>query len=148
MFHRDFVVNDAWLVDSLPANNQEYTDPCRSVELEPPAVGNVFRIIQFPPDAEYLDELDAHNGLSALGESGAESFTGNETSPHPLMHQTNSVDYVVVIKGEIYVVLENGETLLRPGDVLIQRGTNHAWSNRSSEPCIIAGVLNAANPVA
>ena len=64
-----------------------------------------------------------------------------------MMHKTNTVDYIIVLKGEIYAIMDQGETLLRPGDVLIQRGTNHSWSVRGSEPCIIAAVLVSADPV-
>jgi quercetin dioxygenase-like cupin family protein len=64
-----------------------------------------------------------------------------------MMHKTSSVDYIIVLKGEIYAVMEKGETLLRAGDILVQRGTNHSWSVRGDEPCIIAAVLVSAKPV-
>ena len=54
------------------------------------------------------------------------------------MHRTDTVDYGLVLSGELYAVFENGETLLRPGDVIVQRGTNHAWQNRSDAPTRIA----------
>ena len=57
------------------------------------------------------------------------------------MHQTPTLDYVVILSGELYLIMEDGETLLQPGDIVIQRGTNHAWSNRSDEPCIQLAVL-------
>jgi quercetin dioxygenase-like cupin family protein len=63
-----------------------------------------------------------------------------------MMHKTNTVDYIVVLKGEIYAILDKGETLLRAGDVFVQRGTNHSWSVRGSEPCVIAVVLVDAKP--
>jgi quercetin dioxygenase-like cupin family protein len=58
-----------------------------------------------------------------------------------MMHKTSTVDYIVVLRGEIYAILDKGETLLRAGDVFVQRGTNHSWSVRGSERCIIAVVL-------
>lgn len=66
---------------------------------------------------------------------------------HPGMHKTDTVDYAIVLSGEIYAVLDQDEVLLRAGDCLIQRGTSHAWSNRTQEPCAIAFVLVAAKPV-
>jgi len=57
------------------------------------------------------------------------------------MHKTDSIDYLVVISGEMTMAMEHGETLLRPGDCIVQRGTNHAWINRSSAPCLIAAIL-------
>jgi hypothetical protein len=65
----------------------------------------------------------------------------------PMMHITSTVDYIIVLEGEIYAVMDKGETLLKQGDVLVQRGTNHSWHNRSDQPCIIAAVLVSADPV-
>jgi quercetin dioxygenase-like cupin family protein len=64
-----------------------------------------------------------------------------------MMHRTRTVDYIIVLRGEIYAVMEKGETLLRAGDILVQRGTNHSWSVRGSEPCIVAAVLVNAKPL-
>ena len=64
-----------------------------------------------------------------------------------MMHKTSTVDYIIVLKGEIYAVMETGEKLLRAGDILVQRGTNHSWSVRGTEPCIVAAVLVSAKPV-
>jgi naringenin degradation protein FdeH len=62
-------------------------------------------------------------------------------SPHPLMHRTETVDYGIVIEGEITLVLDDSEVLLGPGSVVVQRGTNHAWANRSGQPCRVLFVL-------
>ncbi len=66
---------------------------------------------------------------------------------HPGFHKTASLDYAIVLSGEIYALLDEGEVLLRAGDVLIQRGTNHAWSNRTGEPARVAFVLIDAHPL-
>ena len=63
------------------------------------------------------------------------------------MHKTLSVDYIIVLKGEIYAIMDKGETLLKPGDILVQRGTNHSWSVRGTEPCIIVAILVSAAPL-
>jgi quercetin dioxygenase-like cupin family protein len=70
-----------------------------------------------------------------------------DASRHPGMHKTATVDYAIVLSGEIYAVMDEGETLLRAGDTLVQRGTNHAWSNRSETPCLVAFILVSASPV-
>ena len=57
------------------------------------------------------------------------------------MHKTRSVDYAIVIAGEIVAILDREETVMRAGDILVQRGTNHAWANRSDAPCRIAFIL-------
>ena len=77
---------------------------------------------------------------------GAFRIHGRQAAPrekrrHPGMHRTRTLDYAIVLSGEIYAVLDEGEVLLKAGDVLVQRGTNHAWSNRSARPCRIAFVL-------
>jgi naringenin degradation protein FdeH len=70
-----------------------------------------------------------------------------DVSRHPGMHKTATVDYAIVLSGEIYAVMDEGETLLRAGDTLVQRGTNHAWSNRNETPCLVAFILVSASPV-
>jgi quercetin dioxygenase-like cupin family protein len=62
------------------------------------------------------------------------------------MHTTATVDYIIVLKGEIYAILDKGEKLLKQGDILVQRGTNHSWSVRGAEPCVIAAILVSAKP--
>jgi uncharacterized cupin superfamily protein len=64
-----------------------------------------------------------------------------DTSRHPRMHITDTVDYAIILFGEMYAVMEEGETLMKAGDVLVQRGTNHAWSNRSDKICRVAFIL-------
>jgi len=61
--------------------------------------------------------------------------------------QTATVDYIIVLQGEIYAIMDKGETKLRAGDILVQRGTNHSWSVRGRKPCIVAAVLVSATPV-
>ena len=64
-----------------------------------------------------------------------------------MMHKTRPSTTSSCSKGEIYAIMDKGETLLKPGDILVQRGTNHSWSVRGSEPCIIAAVLVSAAPL-
>ena len=64
-----------------------------------------------------------------------------EGARHPFMHRTDSLDYAVVLTGEIYMMMDEDEYLLKAGDVVVQQGTNHAWSNRGTEPCQIAFIL-------
>jgi mannose-6-phosphate isomerase-like protein (cupin superfamily) len=63
---------------------------------------------------------------------------------HPMMHRTRSVDYGIVLEGEIYMILDEQEVLLRAGDVVVQRGTDHAWENRSDQVCRMAFILIGA----
>lgn len=60
---------------------------------------------------------------------------------HPMMHRTRSIDYGIVLEGEIYMILDDSEVLLRAGDIVVQRGTDHAWENRSDRVCRMAFIL-------
>ncbi len=107
--------------------------------LHPPKAGTICRIGVFEPeDPEVLNTLD---GKAAFGEMGA-AHNIVEGARHPFMHRTDSVDYAIILAGEITMLLDDEEEVhLRAGDVLIQRGTNHAWSNRGTETCYIAFIL-------
>ena len=136
---------DLWKTTSIPATNEGYDDPCRgTLTLAPPPSGTVFRIVEFPPDRDFLAKIDQKTAFSALGEEAVQSLTGRKDV---VMHRTASVDYAIVVEGEIWAVLDKGETLLKRGDVLIQRGTNHGWSNRGDGPALVAFVLVAAEPL-
>ena len=58
-----------------------------------------------------------------------------------MMHRTETIDYAIVLEGELHLILDDSEVLLKAGDVTVQVGTNHAWSNRSGKPCRIAFIL-------
>ena len=137
-------LTDLWESTGAPADNDGHADAAaRPIRLEPPENGTIFRIVEFPPDSSRPQGSDGHEGFKAIGAAHAQ----DKRSSDPMMHKTSTVDYIVVLKGEIYAVLEKGETLLRPGDVFVQRGTNHSWSVRGNEPCVIAVVLVNAKPV-
>jgi mannose-6-phosphate isomerase-like protein (cupin superfamily) len=109
----------------------------RARRIEPDPGGTVFRVIDYPPDSERLKSLDPEAHFASMGAQAAPA----EKRRHPGMHRTRTIDYAIVLSGEIYAVLDEGEVLLKAGDVLIQRATNHAWSNRGERPCRIAFVL-------
>ena len=137
-------VTELWET-SVPADNAGKEDAGnRKVRLEPPKRGTLFRIVEFPPDSQWQSRADAREWARALDATHAP----DRSSSDPMMHKTNTVDYIVVLRGEIYAIVDRGETLLKPGDVFIQRGTNHSWSVRGNEPCIVAVVLVDAKPFA
>jgi len=137
-------LTDLWETQGAPASNAGDADAAdRPIKLEPPRNGTIVRIVEFPPDSTRPQANDGSAGFKAIGASHAQ----DKHSSDPMMHKTSTVDYIIVLKGEIYAIMETGEKLLRAGDVLIQRGTNHSWSVRGSEPCIVAAVLVSAKPV-
>ena len=89
----------------------------------------------------------AHSALEDARRRADDARPEPGSPRHPGFHKTNSVDYAIVLSGEIYALMDEGEVLLRAGDVLVQRGTHHAWSNRSDEPARLAFVLIDAEPV-
>ena len=141
------IVTELWETRSTPADNRgnaEVTD--HPFHLAPPKNGTVLRIIEYPPEKERLAALSKERAAGDDG-SGHISALDRGNPRHPGFHKTASVDYAIVLSGEIYALMDEGEVLLKPGDVLIQRGTNHAWSNRSDKPATLAFVLIDATPV-
>jgi mannose-6-phosphate isomerase-like protein (cupin superfamily) len=139
-----YSANEVWATNSMPAEINQAGEPTlRPRSLEPAPNGTVCRIVVHPPEHTYIHTLDraaAKASYAAYGSPHA-STVEEADSPHPLMHRTQTVDYGIVLSGEVYLVLDKEETLLKAGDVVVQRGTNHAWSNRSTEPCRMAFIL-------
>lgn len=141
------VVMEMWETSATPADNRGNDDAiARGFRLPPPKNGSTFRVIEYPPDKERLKALAAERAGPDDG-SGWLQAADKRQARHLGFHKTNSVDYAIVLSGEIYALMDEGEVLLKSGDVLIQRGTNHAWSNRTDEPCYVAFVLIDADPV-
>lgn len=107
----------------LPSNNSVISMRDGPFALEPDPGSLMVRVATFPPEPE---------GIAKPGQ-GKDS--------HPGFHITDTTDIIIVLEGEVYSMMETGEKLLKAGDVLIQRGTNHAWSNRSGKPCKIAAIM-------
>jgi len=141
------IVTELWQTGETPADNNGNGDAIdRAFRLSPPTGGSSFRVIDYPPDRERLPALARERAEASDGSGHAEAF--DRSNPrHPGFHKTNSIDYAIVLAGEIYALMDEGEVLLKAGDVLIQRGTNHAWSNRTDRPCTVAFVLIDAQPV-
>ena len=130
-----------WIERGTPA---EYDGPAETCTgefvLHPPPMGSTFRCVEFlPEDPAVMAGLDGKAAFSEMG-AGANIVEG---ARHPFMHRTDSLDYAIVLTGEIWMMMdeEKDDRLLKAGDVVIQRGNNHAWSNRGTEPCVIAFVL-------
>ena len=137
-------LTDLWETKGAPASNDGSADTAaRPVHLEPPKNGTILRIVEFPPDTHWRQNADARKAFDSIGAGHAP----DKHSADPMMHKTATVDYIIVLKGEIWAIMDKGEVLLKPGDILVQRGTNHSWSVRTNEPCVIAAVLVSAKPV-
>jgi len=132
-----------WRMMSIPCSFEGDADEApadATITLSPPAGGLVFRFLEFPPDSErnfaaQKEVFEAYGNPEAITQG---------KQRHPGFHQTNSVDFGIVLEGEIWSLMDVGEKLLHPGDVVIQRGTNHAWANRSNKPARMAFILVSA----
>jgi hypothetical protein len=132
-------VTELWETRSTPADNSGCTDAVEQpFRLPPPAQGSMFRIVEYPPDATRIGVLRGQGSHDDAGEGYTRDFAH---ARHPGFHKTSTIDYAIVLNGEIYALMDDGEELLHAGDVLVQRGTNHAWSNRTAETVHIAFVL-------
>jgi mannose-6-phosphate isomerase-like protein (cupin superfamily) len=130
------------MTDSMPVKIDAPDPSGRMKTLQPVPNGNNFRIVRFPPEKTFIHNLTGEKARAAFGAVGsAEVSQHTENVRHPLMHRTKTVDYGIILEGEIWLVLDDSEVLCRQGDVIIQRGTNHAWSNRSEKPCRMLYVL-------
>jgi uncharacterized cupin superfamily protein len=134
-----FALTRLWVQDATPARAKGIRETLQLPHtLEPPRNGSVCRAVEYPPEAGYIGKItpaDVHAYFSAVGSPGAS--TASAGSPHPYMQRTSSLDFCFVLEGEITLVLDTAEVHLKAGDSVIQRGTNHAWSNRSAKPCVI-----------
>jgi len=130
-----------WVTDSIPADLSNREDTAnRKIGIVPPAGGTIFRVIEFAPErevkADYETRLRIFQGLGLAPEGKS-----REKPRDPAMHRTKTIDYALILSGEIDMLLDDSEVHLKPGDVVIQRGTNHAWVNRGDRPCQVAFVL-------
>ena len=135
-----------WITDSSPTSNHGNDDASpqgRQLGIEPPSRGSVFRIVDFPPD-KVFEGVDVRKMMAQVG---GEHVVAKGNPRHAMFHKTSTLDYAIVLESEVWAMLDEGETLMRAGDVLIQRGTNHSWSNRSDQNCRIAFILIDAEPV-
>ncbi|KLN52809.1 cupin domain-containing protein [Variovorax paradoxus] len=120
-------VTEFWRTVKNPATNPGSSDTgSLPIAFGPNPGGTVAQIVEWAPDRELFGTDDP-------------AVAGAAT-----MHRTSTIDYIMILSGEIWLVMEEGETLLRKGDTLIQRGSRHGWSNRSNEPCVFFTVMVSA----
>ena len=129
-----------WVTDRTPARLKGVRESLHMPHtLEPPPGGSVCRVVTFPPEDSYKGKIGAKEVqayFAAMGSPGASTYTPK--APHPYMQKTRTLDFCLVLEGEITLVLDTEEVHLTAGDTVVQRGTSHAWSNRSAKPCTIA----------
>lgn len=129
-----------WVTDSTPARFSGKGDRADvKTGVAPPPHGTIFRVVDFAPVTGDASEVDHAALMKEMGLS--HGATGGRPPRHPFMHRTKTVDYAIVLAGEIDMLLDESEVRLKAGDVVVQQGTNHAWVNRGKDACRIAFVL-------
>ena len=128
-----------WATDRTPIRLTASREAHLSHTLVPPPGGSTCYVVTFPPDASYRGKVGASDVAAYFAMMGAPGITtGSGKAPHPYMQKARTLDFCLVLDGEITLVLDNTEVHLRAGDTVVQRGANHAWSNRSDRPFRIA----------
>ena len=139
------VFHNMWTTKSAPARyDGPEEETSVDLPLPPPPSGTTFRLIDFPPESSVakVDEETAKKAFQEYGAGGALQHEDDSAkNKHAFMHRTETVDYAICLKGEMTMVLDDSEVVMGPGDVMVQRGTNHAWVNRSDAYCTMAFVL-------
>ncbi len=137
-----FVLRNLWRTQESPALVDAPDTIADHEGLLPAEGGTLIRVIDFPPDPAdpevHRQQLEA---TFRANYADADHTGSDREQPHPGMHKTDTVDYAIVLHGSMIAILDDCETEMHAGDILIQRGTNHAWSNRSDSPARIAFVL-------
>ena len=130
---------EMWVTDrTLPDFNWSADRALTKVGLVPPKNGTIFRIVDFVPTTQKIESMDVNTMMKVVGDHAPAKGLPPR---HPMMHRTRSVDYAIIMSGEIDMLLDEGEVHLKAGDVVVQQATNHAWVNRGHEPCRIAFIL-------
>lgn len=133
---------EIWIADTVPAATTGTDDPAAGeIRLEPPAGGVKVRWFSIAPESDDMSpeerEEAAAFGFAAVHASHARV----DTSRHPMMHKTETLDYIILLKGNVTLLVDEGDVNLKPGDVVVQRATNHAWVNKGTDPALLVAVL-------
>jgi mannose-6-phosphate isomerase-like protein (cupin superfamily) len=128
-----------WVTEKAPADffwKSDRADARRG--FAPSNGGSYFLVVEFPPLGPGLDKPDINTMMNAVGPTAPKRGVPPN---NPLTHRTRTVDYAIIMAGEIDMMLDTGTVHLKAGDVVVQQATNHAWLNHGKEPCRIAFVL-------
>jgi naringenin degradation protein FdeH len=141
-YEPNFRQDDVWITTS-PAdpNGPDLVTRTGPVPLDPPPGGTIFRLAILPPD-ERFEELTNDPVFMADLATKYDGGGAHAEADDFAYHRSDTIDYVQILSGELTLELDSGETVdLKRGDVVVQRGTNHAWRNKSGKPCVVSSVL-------
>lgn len=129
-----------WVSDSTPVGLKGLRESLQKPEvITPRAGGSVCYVATFPPDDVFKRRVGAAEVQAYFASIGAaDASTYGAGAPHPYMQKLRALEFGMILEGSITLVLDLEEVNLTAGDIVVQRGTNQAWSNRSDRPCVIA----------
>ena len=132
------VFYEVWNTRQSPARiDRNDAEPAEErLTLAPPPGGTRIRVLDIPPEKAGADFDQVFDNIG-----GKDAHLKQHKNRHASFHRTRSIDYGIVLSGEIALLLDEGEVLVKAGDIVIQRGTNHGWVNRADRPCRIAFIL-------
>jgi hypothetical protein len=141
-------LTNLWVTDGRPDVAPTSKDAAdRALVLEPPAGGTVFRFFQLAPRSSTaaMSPAEAEASAASIFAAMGASHLRPDTTRHPGMHRSPTLDYIILLRGHVRMLLDDGEVDLAPFDVVVQRGTNHAWVNLDDEPALLVAVLMDAD---
>lgn len=131
-----------WRTRPTPPLTHDGTEPTTATtDLLPQSGGTSLIVLTLPPDTVYADPSFDPAAAGAEIAANGPDFAALFEPDNPGMHTTPTVDYDVVLDGEVWLELTDGEVQLSAGDVVVQHGTRHAWRNRSDKPATVLAVL-------
>ena len=133
---------ELWNTDGNLINTKDRIDRADDeVLLSPPKNGSKFRYFQINPTPEGVPMDVLQNMAADAFERIGASHHRIDTSKHPAMHKTDTIDYIILLEGDVTLILDKEEVDIKPHDVVVQRGTNHAWVNNGNNPALLIAVL-------
>jgi len=133
---------ELWNTDGEDVNSTDNLDRAdQDIILSPPSGGTKFRYFQINPIPEGIPENVMQDMAAEAFEKIGAAHHRIDTSKHPAMHKTETIDYIILLKGDVTLILDEEEIDLEPFDVVVQRGTNHAWVNNGTDPALLIAVL-------
>jgi mannose-6-phosphate isomerase-like protein (cupin superfamily) len=138
-----------WATAATPSRSLDLDEATRlAATLAAPPGGSAFRVLVVPPDAGWASSIDEASARAYFEAAGSpEAWAGGAGARHPYTQRTSTLDLCVILEGEVTLVLDTEDVALAAGDSVVQRGTRHAWSNRSAKPCVIAVSSHDAEPL-
>jgi len=126
-----------WVSNESPADISRDADPVTGKEgIGPSPSGSIFQIVDFPP---FVPGTMKDGHIQEL--VGDEARASSSAPTHPMVHRTRTLDYALVLSGEIDMLLSNSVIHCKPGDVVVQQGTVHGWVNKGTTPCRVAFIM-------